>query len=152
MVNYHRVQATQAVVGSITYTTHLKAYAYKPEGSGPGGDLITDITVANTTYPIGANPMHLKWLMRLVLDADEVAGFYTTNYAKVPGTVVPTLTVTETAISDADGTTKTRTVTFAPAYVKNVAEMVLENRMQDQHAYFEVIFSVYGAPSFGAWA
>lgn len=140
------MQATTCTVGAETFT-EIAYYAYRP--TSDDGTLVKPRKVANNVLPIGVTPQHIWWEMELGLDADEADAFYTTDYVTVPATLVSTLTVTETAKSAADGSTKTRTVTWAPAYVQTVPEMKIVE-LADQQV-FAVRFIILGEPSFGTW-
>jgi len=149
MVNYIRKQATSCTVGSTTFTDEFVYYAYRPVGSGPGGAIATPRFVANAAWPVAVTPHHIHCEVELCLDADEAAGFYTTDYMTVPGTAVSTLTVTETGVSA--GVSKTRTITFNSVYVMNVPQpMKLENKAE--HQLFTVLFLCLAEPSFSDWA
>lgn len=147
MASTIRKQATSCTIGSITFP-EIMYYAYKPVGSGPGGALVSPRFVANTVLPIGVTPHHLSYEVEVAIDADESAGLYTTNYIPVPGTVLSAFTVTETGL--AAGVIKTRTVTFASAYIMTAQPLKVEE--EAEHQPFVVTILCLVAPSFGAWA
>jgi hypothetical protein len=146
MVSTIRKQATSCTIGAVTFP-EIMYYAYRPVGSGPGGAIVSPRYVANTVLPIGVMPHHLSFEVEVALDADESAGFYTTNYISVPGTVLSAFTVTETGL--AAGVAKTRTVTFASAYVMNAQALKVEE--EAEHQPFVVTILCLVAPAFGAW-
>ena len=147
MVSTIRKQATTCTIGAITFP-EIMYYAYRPVGTGPGGAIVSPRFVANTALPIGVTPHHLSYEVEVALDADESAGFYTTNYIPVPGTVLSAFTVTETGILS--GVAKTRTITFGSAYVQSAQPMKVEE--EAEHQPFIVTILCLVAPSFGAWA
>lgn len=143
MTSTIRKQATSCTIGSITYP-EIMYYAYRPVGSGPGGAIVSPRFVANTVLPIGVTTHHLSYEVEVALDADESAGFYTTNYIPAPGTALSAFTVTELAT---DG--KTRTITFGSAYVMSAQPLKVEE--EAEHQPFIVTILCLAAPSFGSW-
>ena len=147
MVSTIRKQATTCTIGSTTYP-EIMYYAYKPVGLGPGGALVSPRFVANTSLPIGITAHHIHYEVEVALDADEAAGFYTTDFIPTPGTALSTFTVTETGVTS--GTAKSRTITFASAYVMSAQPMKVEE--EAEHQPFIVTILCLAEPSFAAWA
>lgn len=144
MVSTIRTQATTCTIGSVTFT-EIMYFAYHAVGSGPGGDLVTPRTVANTVAPVAVTPHHVWHELELCIDADEAAALYTTDYVTVPGTAITTMTVTE---KSAAGTS--RTITFGTCYVKNMQPTKVEDKAEHQPVVVTLIS--LAEPSFGAWA
>lgn len=133
-------------LGATTLTNGVAYAAYKPVGSGPGGDLVSPRLVANVSNPVGATIHHSWWEIKVGIDEDVKTALITSNLL-VPGTALSALVVTERAT---DG--KTRTVTFSAGncYTKNADGVRIES--EGEHATFEVSFYSFAAPVFGAWA
>ena len=141
--NVIRSQVISCAIGSITFT-EIMYFAYRAVGSGPGGDLVSPRTVANTATPVAVTPHHVWYELELCVDADEAAALYATDYVTVPGTVIPAVTVTEKAT---DG--RTRTITFSNVYVKSMQPTKVEN--EAEHQPFTITFIGLAEPSFGQW-
>lgn len=149
LVSTIRKQATSCVVGGTTYT-EIMYYAYRPVGTGPGGTVVSPRYVANTVLPIGVTPHHLSYEVEVAFDADEAAGFYTTNFIPVPGTVITSsgVVINESGVSA--GSAVTRAVTFGSAYVMSAQPLKVEEAAE--HQPFIVTFLCLVAPTFAAWA
>ena len=147
MANYIRKQATTCTIGSTVFP-EIMYYAYKPVGSGPGGDLVSPRMVANTVFPIGIIPHHIWYELELCIDADDLAALWTSD-AVVSHAVVATVSVTESAITVGTGAIVTRTITFSPSYVKNMSPVKVEDKAE--HQPFIVTMLYMGEPGFGAW-
>ena len=146
MVSTIRKQATSCTIGSTTFP-EIVFYAYRPVGSGPGGNMVSPRFVANTVLPVAVMPHHLHYEVEVCIDADESA-LWTADYMTVPGTAVSALTVTESGVSA--GVAKSRTVTFNSAYVVSSEPVKVE--AESEHQLVTVKFLCLAEPSFGSWS
>lgn len=140
---------TNILIGSVNITGIIYVADKPSVGSGPGGDLVSPRFVANTVQAAGITVHHSHCEVELSIDEEETAALYTPSPSPyLPGTPISTLVVTYK--DNTLPTPKTKTVTYAGVYLKNVGGNKVEN--QAEHMPFTCTFLVTGTRVESAWS
>jgi hypothetical protein len=145
-------------IGVSSATTTLTAIEYfgdRPMGSGPGGDLVSVLTVPNTVTPVGIVGHHAWWELVVGLNEDEYTAFYNTSVsgslkAIVMGgenSPIGYFVVTE---KSADGKTRILTYQSTKTYVAGVGANKLTN--ESGNYVVEVKLICIGTRTASAWS
>ena len=134
--------------------TAIEYFGDRPMGSGPGGDLLSPLTVPNTVTPVGIIGHHNWWEMVLGLSEDEYTAFYNTSVSdSLPAIVmdgenspIGYFVVTERA---ADGKTRTLTYQSGKTYVAGVGQNKITG--EDGRYAVEVKLVCFGTRTPTAW-
>jgi hypothetical protein len=132
-------------MGTITYTKIMYA-AVRIEGTGPGGVMVSERTVANTPKVVGVTHHHKKATVVIGFDEDVIADLISGGFIgmEANNTMLSNFVITEKNVEN-----QTRTVSFAKKYVQSA-----NSRGEDEaeHQPQEITILAYEAITYSAWA
>ena len=153
-MSFYQTGVTSVLVGAVTLTKIISVEEYVD--TSEGGAQVIPRLVANTISPVGVTHPHKWWVIKVIIDQDDKAALDATSYLQdtAANTVVSALTITETAIASADGSTDSHTITYEASkiYVIRYRNKNVNMAGMKEYQAREIEFMCYGTRTVGAWA